>query len=282
MKKALATLLVIMMVFSLSSCGENQSLEANTEKTHTQSSITEINDEISNSDIFSSDTLTEMIDDISTEVPKDTLVDVSTGTTVTTVEELETVILQDTEEVVNGLIAEWQMLSESAAAYDIYLENAEKIEEFYEKIINNSEEICIKLQEYAVYYAELIMCSDMSNDDKYDAFGDLYDCIYDDACDEIYDEIYDGILDDMYDAIYDGVLDDAYDNVPYDEWSDARSDEYDWWSDARSDVYDAWSDARSNIYDFWSDIRSDLWDDDIKKAEKTLLDYKSDVEKIKK
>lgn len=86
----------------------------------------------------------------------------------------------------------------------------------------------------------------------------------------------------MYDTFYNGILDDAYDDAPYDEWSDARSDEYDWWSDTRSDVYDEWSDFRSDVYDFWSDMRSELWDDDIEKAENKLKDFKEDIEKQKK
>ena len=127
------------------------------------------------------------------------------------------------------------------------------------------------MREYSINYAEAIMASDKSNDDKYKDFEKLYDCIYDDAGNDIYDEIYDGILDDIYDDFYDGILDDAYDNgAPYDEWSDARSD-----------VYDEWSDFRSDVYDFWSDMRSELWDDDIERAEEKIADFRKDIEKIK-
>ena len=166
--------------------------------------------------------------------------------------------------------------------YEMYLESTDKVEAFYKKVYDDTKNLCIRMREYSINYAEAIMASDKSNDDKYKDFEGLYDCIYDDAGDDIYDEIYDGILDDIYDDFYDGILDDAYDNgAPYDEWSDARSNEYDWWSDARSDVYDEWSDFRSDVYDFWSDMRSELWDDDIERAEEKIVDFQEDVEKLK-
>ena len=137
------------------------------------------------------------------------------------------------------------------------------------------------MYDYSLYYAELIIKSDKSNGDKYDDLEELYENIYENAGEKIYDEIYDGILDKMYKDFYDGILEDAYDNAPYDEWSDARSDEYDWWSDTRSNTYDDWSDCRSDVYDFWSDIRSEIWDDDIQKAEKKMKDFQEEIDKLK-
>lgn len=142
--------------------------------------------------------------------------------------------------------------------------------------------MCIRLQEYTVKYAELIMSADMSNDDKYDAFDDLNDCIYDEAADDLNDGIYEGLLEDMQDAIYEKVLDDSDDAKDYSEWYDARSNEYENWYDTRSDVYENWYDTRSDVYSFYYDMRGELWSDDIEKAEKTLVDYKADVEKLKK
>ena len=197
-------------------------------------------------------------------------------------EELNEVVTTDVENTIASIQAEYDKLITEIDTYDKYLENTDKIEAFYEQICEENRLLCIRMREYSVSYAKEIMASDKSNDEKYDDLEELYDCIYDDAGDEIYDEIYDGILDDMYDDFYDGILDDVYDNgAPYDEWSDARSDEYDWWSDARSDTYDEWSDFRSDIYDFWSDMRSALWKDDIEKAEKEIMDFQEDIEKIK-
>lgn len=197
-------------------------------------------------------------------------------------DELNEVVSTDVENTISAIKSDYEKLVTEIVTYEKYLENTDKIEAFYNQVYEDAKSLCIRMREYSINYAEEIMASDKSNDDKYKDFEELYDCIYDDAGDDIYDEIYDGILDDIYDDFYDGILDDAYDNgAPYDEWSDARSDEYDWWSDARSDVYDEWSDFRSDVYDFWSDMRSELWDDNIERAEEKIVDFREDVEKIK-
>ena len=196
-------------------------------------------------------------------------------------DEIGEVALKDVEDTIAALVAEYEKLVADIDTYDKYLEETNTIEAFYTKVCEETELLCIKVREYSISYAEFIMSSDKSNDDKYDEFDEIYDYLYDDAGDEIYDEIYDGILADMYDDFYDGILDDAYDNAPYDEWSDARSNEYEWWSDSRSAVYDTWSDYRSDVYDFWSDMRGELWDDDIEKAEEEIEDFRADIEKLK-
>jgi len=196
--------------------------------------------------------------------------------------ELNEVVSTDVENTVSAIHSEYEKLVTDIDTYEKYLKNTDKVKAFYEQVCEDTRYLCIRMREYSINYAEEIMASGKSSSDMNKDFEELYDCIYDDAGDDIYDEIYDGILDDIYDDIYDGVLDEAYDNgAPYDEWSDARSDEYDWWSDARSDVYDEWSDFRSDVYDFWSDMRSELWDDDIERAEEKIVDFREDIEKIK-
>lgn len=197
-------------------------------------------------------------------------------------EELNEVVTADVENTVASIRTEYEKLATEIDTYDKYLENTDKIEAFYEQVCEENRLLCIRMREYSIIYAQEIMASDKSNDEKYDDLEELYDCIYDDAGDNLYDEIYDDILDDLYDDFYDGILDDAYDNgAPYAEWSDARSDEYHRWSDSRSDVYGEWSDFRSDVYGFWSDMRSALWKDDIEKAEKEIADFQEDIEKIK-
>lgn len=199
----------------------------------------------------------------------------------TSLDGLAEIVATDVEDTIFTLTAEYDKLVADIDTYDKYLENTDRIEAFYAKVFADTQALCIKMREYSVDYAETILSSDNSNDDKYDDFDELYDSIYEDAGDEIYDGIYDGILDDMYDDFYDGILDDAYDDTPYDEWSDARSNEYEWWSDTRSDVYEEWSDFRSDVYEFWSDMRSELWSDDIEKAEENIADFQEDIEKLK-
>ena len=200
-------------------------------------------------------------------------------------ENLSDIVIKDVEDTVAILNSEYEDLKTEIDTYAKYLSNTDKIEAFYAKIQDTNYSLCIKMYEYSLDYAESIVNSDISNDDKYDELEELYDSIYDDASDEIYDSIYDGILEDMYDDFYDGLLDDAYDNEEYSEyseWSDARSDEYKWWSNTRSEVYENWSDMRSDIYKFQSDLRGELWSDDIDKALKKIDDFCEDIKKLNK
>lgn len=197
MKKFLALLLAIGMLLSLSACVEKTT-----------------NDTVSNSKSVSKATVTKA----------------------NSLEELNEQVLKDVENTITTLNTEWGNLSTEIDTYDEYKNNIDKVKGFYGKIQNDTQLLCIRLREYSSAYAELILTSDKSFDDKYDDFDMLYDTVYEDARDEIYDEIYDGVLDDMYDVYYDEILGGAYDNIPYDEWSDARSDEYDLWSDTRSEV----------------------------------------------
>ena len=195
----------------------------------------------------------------------------STGDKAAKQTNLDETVSTDVDITISAMKAEYEKIITDIDTYEKYLENTDKVEAFYKQVYEDTKQLCIRMREYSLDYAEAIMASDKSNDDKYKDFEKLYDCIYDDAGDDIYDEIYDGILDDIYDDFYDGILDDAYDNgAPYDEWSDARSD-----------VYDEWSDFRSDVYDFWSDMRSELWDDDIERAEEKIADFRKDIEKIK-
>lgn len=198
--------------------------------------------------------------------------------------DLDDIVIKGVEDTVAALNAEYEGLKAEIDTYAEYLDNTDKMEAFYAKIRDTNYSLCVRMYEYSLNYAESIVNSDMSNDDKYDELEELYDSIYDDAGNEIYDGIYDGILDDMYEDFYDGLLDDAYDNEEYSEyseWSDARSDEYEWWSDTRSKVYEDWSDMRSDIYEFQSDLRGELWSDDIDKALEKIEDFREDVEKLK-
>lgn len=196
-------------------------------------------------------------------------------------EELNDLISKDVGSSISELKTEYEQLREEINTYDKYSENTDKIEAFYNNVSKTNNELCFKMYEYSLSYAELIIKSDKPYDSKYDDLEEIYDNVYDDARDDIYDGIYDGVLDDIYDDFYDGILKDAYDNVPYDKWSDVRSDEYDLWSDTKSDVYDVWSDCGSDIYDFWSDLRRYFWKNDTEKAEKKIEDFRNDIKKLK-
>lgn len=262
MKKKLLIPLFCLCLFFMTSCGKNETVSDNADNATlpAQAESTPNNKDTAESKNSTEDETTKQTD----------------------FKELKETVSTDVDSTISAMKATYEEMIIDIDTYEKYLENTDKVETFYRQICEDTKQLCIRMREYGVGYAETIMASDKSNDDKYTDFEKLYDCIYDDAGDDIYDEIYDGILDDIYDDFYDGILDDAYDNgVPYNEWADARSDEYDWWSDARSDVYDEWSDFRSDIYDFWSDMRSELWDDDIERAEEKIVDFQEDIEKLK-
>ncbi|MBQ4067926.1 MAG: hypothetical protein IJC76_01615 [Lachnospiraceae bacterium] len=197
-------------------------------------------------------------------------------------DELRDSVEKQVDNYIQSLNKEYKDLESNITNYDEYTQNTNKIEEYYLTTYYETSKMCINIREYAVCYAETILSSDTSNDDKYDELEEIYDDLYEDACEAIYDEVYDGILDEIYDLFYDGVLEEKSEDIDYKDWFDARSDEYDWWSDARSDVYDEWSDCRKDVYRFWTDMRSDVFKDDIEKAYEEIEEFKADIEKLKK
>jgi len=262
MKKFLSLILVIIIALSLAACGEKVSdappATEEVESTHTPaatepSATKEVKAE-------------KQSDDTGPKEPGD---------------ELSELVEADIEDTFNASTAEYEQLKVDLDTYDKYIENIDKMEAFYNNVNKTHLDLCIRMREYSTDYAEKILSSDIPNDEKRDELDELYDSIYDDGGDDIYDDFYDGILDDIYDDFYDGVLDDGYEEAPYDEWSDARSQEYEWWSDTRSEVYDQWSDFRSEVYEFWSDLKSELWDNDIEKAYEVINDFKEDINELK-
>ena len=253
-----------MMLLSISACGNEQPTtesqkESNSTAETTEEILKETSDNTKESSMLSADV-----------------------SSVGSIEEIESNVEKDVENTINSLNTEWQTLSAKITSYDDYVKNADEVEAFYEKINDDTKQLCDRLQTYTVKYAEMILSSDMSNDDKYDAFDDLSDCIYDKATDDINDGIYEGLLEDMQDALYDGVLDDSDVASSYSEWYDVRSDEYEYWYDTRSDVYENYYDTRSDVYSFIYDIRGELWSGEIEKAKEKFDDYKADVEKLTK
>ena len=263
MKKFISLFIVVIMVSALFSCNENSGTTAGTE-----TSISEKGESVS------LETTGAVTAKPKTEKPEEI---VTVNADAGSLDELEEVVMNDVEATIESLENEWNELNGSVNTYEKYVGSIDTVKAFYEKIYDTTEQLCVKLYQYSLQYAELIM---NSSDDKYDDFDGLHDCIYEDAADEINDGIYEGILEDMNDAFYDGIIKDAKDSVEYSDWYDVYSDEYNMWYDTRSDVYNEWYDARSDVYEFYYDIRSDLWDDDIEKANKTIEDFRKDVEKL--
>jgi len=162
-----------------------------------------------------------------------------------------------------------------------FVANVADVETLYTHIHDETYDLCIRMEEYSITYAEIILSSGASIDDMNDSWDTFYDDIYDGALDDIYDGIYDGLLDDIYDAFYNSVLSDAPDSVDYTDWLSVNTDEYDRWLDCDTDVYDFWLDSDMAIYDFWLDISSAFWSDDLDEAYTVLDSFQTDVENLR-
>lgn len=195
-----------------------------------------------------------------------------------TTDELETRIDEHLDSLLASLDARKEALFTEIDTYDKYY-NSDTVSVFYETIIDETEKIGIMLCEYSAQYAKMILDSDMSSEDKYDAIDGINDCIYEDACDEINDQIYEDIMDDMYDYFYEGILDDAQDEVAYDQWYNTCSDEYSQWYDTSSEVYSIYYDTASDIYSFYYDMSGELYSGDYERAAEI---YQKFIEKIEK
>ncbi len=200
---------------------------------------------------------------------------------ITSLDELEDRIEEHLDNAISSLSSRWEALSTEIDTYEKYVDHPEKVSDFYQTIELETEQMCIMLCEYSAAYARMILDSDMSADDKYNAADGINDCLYDDACDEIQDEIYDGILEDMYDYFYEGILDDAQDDMDYSDWYDICSKEYDQWYDTSSEVYSLYYDASSDIYSFYYDLSSELYSQDFDRAEKLYERFLQKIAKAK-
>lgn len=219
---------------------------------------------------------------VSAEEEKASKAELQTGEIkASTIDELNELVPQEIDSRVVALNEKYEKLQTEIDTYDKYIANKEKMTDYYASVYNDMQDTCIRMREYCVKYAQIILESDKANDEKYDDLEEMYDVVYDDAGEDIYDEFYDGVLEDIYDVYYDGILDEAYDTVEYEEWSNARSEEYENWSDTRSDTYEFWSDFRSEVYEFWSDLRSEFWDDDLDSAKDKIQDFQNDIVELK-
>lgn len=197
------------------------------------------------------------------------------------IEELELLIEEDVADTTSALNTECQELVEEISTFEAYQKNVDKVQAFYDKILAENRELGIRMREYSVAYAELIMDSAATNDEREDAIDSMYDTIYDDAWGDVYDAIYDDLMGDMYDAFYDGVVSDGYDYVAYDRWYDMSSEAYDMWSDCGSDIYDEWSDCGSDVYDFWSDVYGAMWDGDDAEIQEEIEEFQADIKAMR-
>lgn len=251
MKKNLYFVLFMSATMFLSGCGNN------TNDVSTSNGKTEMVEELGKNDQFLSDI-----------------------SSITSIDSLEEYVFNDVDTTIERLEEKQEKLASEINTYDLYIENFEKVKAYYNESIEETNRLGIRLREYSLRYAQLVLNDQEDYDEKYDELKGIYRCIYDDAGKDMYD-IYDDTLKDMYDIYYDGIIKDAYDTIPYEEWYDTHSDEYDLWYDSRSEVYDIWYDTRSDIYDFYSDIRSEVYDQDEKRIEKKMNKFEEEIFNLK-
>ena len=277
MKKKIAIILAILTLTSITACGQSNGNNSTSKTESSYSSYDNSKSEKSSHKESTSNTEDTTVVEETTKKPESS----STKKDVSTLDGIEAAVSEDVENTISGLEKEFDSLKSEIDTYDKYLQNTSEIEDFYNKIVKTNEDVCIRLYEYALEYANIVVNSNSDSYDKYDDLKGIYDCIYDDAGKDIYNGIYDGVLKDMYKAFYEGVLDDSPDDDGYSKWSDTCSQEYDWYSDACSDTYDFYSDTSSDIYDFYSDVGSAIYKDDMSKAQKRIDKFEAKIEKLK-
>lgn len=197
-----------------------------------------------------------------------------------TVEELDAALEKDVDETISALETEFKELEKELNTYEKYKENKQKVQDFCDKVINDTDLLCIRLREYSSAYADLVLDSDKSTKDKREYLDVIRKSVYDKACDKIRNKIYDSLMDDLRNAFYDGVIKDARDSIEYDEYSDERSKAYDLRDSTRSEIYDIRDAARSDIYNFRDELRSKLYDGDEDGAKKKIENFNSSIDRM--
>lgn len=196
------------------------------------------------------------------------------------VDELGDVASADVESVVASLNEELDGLVAETGTIEAYVEKIEKVQGYYDKVLSETEALCVRLRQYGVNCANTVLGSDRTNGQMYDDLEVIYDDLYDSAGEDAYDAIYDDLFERLYDAYYDGVVSDAYDSMGYGEWSEISSAAYEMYSDAKSEVYEIISDCRSDIYEFGSDVRGDVFADKFERAQKEIADFQEDIDEM--
>ena len=217
MKRFAASLLAILMTFSLSACGETHVDSASAQSTPASAQSAPSSDQNS---------LSESLEEISSDF---------SGVTSNFTLKLE------------------ETFTSVGTTYEDYQKNKGLIDEWIDFVLSESDALFTRTRENSIAYFKLIAADP---DHEYSEFCDealdqYYDTVYDKAMDEYYDVIYDEALDDLYNAYYDGIIDDAYNDIEYSEWSNTSSECYQTWSDASSAIYKKWSDESSYIYGLW-------------------------------
>lgn len=179
----------------------------------------------------------------------------------------------DEKKLTDDLKKDFEELKDKTDTIEKYKENKDNVKDFYKKIVDNTETFCNRAKEYSIKYLELILNSKKSTYDMYDELDKMYEDIYEGILENVYDDIYEELLENMYKQYYEGILEDAYDSLPYEEYSELKSDEYNNYSTTTSEVYNIYSNTTSDIYKLYSSLKGPLYDDNLDKSKETLNNF---------
>lgn len=85
-----------------------------------------------------------------------------------TLEELNTLVPQEIDVAVAAWNEKYEALQAEIDTYDKYIANQEKMTDYYASVSRDMEDICIRMREYCVKYAQLILASEKPKDEKFE------------------------------------------------------------------------------------------------------------------
>ena len=229
MKKHLSFLLVALIVFSFTACGEQSTTDGpdmlSTDASDTQPRIS-----------YERDDPESILNALTSEI-----------------ESASQAIIDDSAAVIKKI----------GESYNTYNDNKSAITDFYNNSIEKAETLYAAIETISIDYFEYVA---EQNLDEYKVWNnsmeDFYD-IWNDGMDDFY-KTWDRNYDDIYDKCND-LIEDGADSLEYAEYSDMWSKMYSEHSDAWSAMHSTYSDAWSKTYQNYSSIWSGFYsgEDDV-------------------
>ncbi len=197
---------------------------------------------------------------------------------------LEAEVEADIDATVESLENDLEQLERQITSFADFRNQEDEVEAYYEQVLTETEDLCIRIREYTAEYAEVIL-SGYNSDDYYtwlEILDTFYDFVYDDVLEDLNDEIYEDLFEDLQETFYEDIIEKAAnkaDPAVYAEVSSAQEERHE---TCRTAVYSAYRNCESDILDFWADLESDLWDEDMEAAEEDIADFRTLIENLKR
>lgn len=222
MKRIVALVLALVMIFCLTACGSNSTSSASTTKNHKNTK--------------------------------------SHSVKYKSFEELENAILQDEEQTVADMTDKIDAINyDIGYDYDNYIKAVPRIKEWYAYTVEESDAFYERLNNYIIEYYRLIV-SEVGISD-YDIWTDKVEDAYNLWTDvlEDYYNAWGDLYEDNYDY-YGDIIEDGYDLYSYDIISDVFEDMYDLYDDSWKKIYRNYDDGWDILYRNYNDIYDGFYD----------------------